>query len=335
MSIEIVRSLPEDEWRRFVENHLHGNIFHTPEMFQVFAHTRGHRPELWGATHDGRILALMLPVKISLSGGLMRHFTTRAVVYGSVLCISGVLGRKALAELLEAYKRDVVGPPLFTELRNIAGLREIQPVLNEGGFTYEDHLNYLIDLNCPTQTIFQRIGARTRKNIRHGLNRKEIIIEEAKEPRQIATCYELIRRTYRDARVPLADKSLFEAAFAVLSQKRMVRFTVAYFGQIPAAASVELLYKDVIYGWYGGMDRSLRSYNPNELLVWHILEWGSKNNYRTYDFGGAGKPTKTYGVRNFKAKFGGTLACFGRNIYVHAPFRLLIGKLGYKVFRYI
>jgi lipid II:glycine glycyltransferase (peptidoglycan interpeptide bridge formation enzyme) len=85
----------------------------------------------------------------------------------------------------------------------------------------------------------------------------------------------------------------------------MVRFTLARVGQASAAVSVELVYKDVIYGWFGGMDRAYGSFLPNELLTWHILKWGTEKGFRLYDFGGAGKPDEEYGVSNFKAKFGG------------------------------
>jgi phage gp29-like protein len=34
MGITIVRTLSEEKWRRFVEEHPAGNIFHTPEKFQ-------------------------------------------------------------------------------------------------------------------------------------------------------------------------------------------------------------------------------------------------------------------------------------------------------------
>jgi lipid II:glycine glycyltransferase (peptidoglycan interpeptide bridge formation enzyme) len=93
------------------------------------------------------------------------------------------------------------------------------------------------------------------------------------------------------------------------------------------------VYKDVIYGWYGGMDRAYSKYTPNELLMWHILSWGMENGYRVYDFGGAGKPDEEYGVRDFKAKFGGELVCFGRNTCIHAPFRLRLSQFGYNVYR--
>lgn len=332
--MHIVRQLDERLWREFVDNHSQGNIFHTPEMFQVFAHAKGHQPTLWAAVSStGRVLALLLPVRITLLNGWLRHFAARALVYGSVLCVPGAEGQEALAKLLRTYAQEVDGRPLFTELRNLSNLEAVQPTLRENRFVFEDHLDYLIDLKRPPEAIFQGVGRRTRKNIRRELRRNEVVVAEAKEREQVAACYDLLRRTYRAARVPLVDRSLFEAAFDLLYPKNMVRFTLAHVGQTPVAASVELLYKDIAYGWYGGMDRAYRSYMPNDLLTWHILQWGAENGYATYDFGGAGKPDEDYGVRTFKAKFGGELVCFGRNTCVHSPRLLRLSTLGYRIYR--
>jgi serine/alanine adding enzyme len=38
-------------------------------------------------------------------------------------------------------------------------------------------------------------------------------------------------------------------------------------------------------------------------------------------------------VRDFKAKFGGELVCFGRNTCVHAPGALWLSKQGYRLLR--
>ena len=113
----------------------------------------------------------------------------------------------------------------------------------------------------------------------------------------------------------------------------MVHFILAYIEGKPVAVSVELLYKDVIYGWYNGMDRAYSSYSPNELIMWHILRWGAENNYRLYDFGGAGKPDEDYGVRDFKAKFGGDLVNYGRNKYIASPSLYKFTEFGYKMLR--
>jgi lipid II:glycine glycyltransferase (peptidoglycan interpeptide bridge formation enzyme) len=303
-------------------------------MFQVFARATGHRPTLWAALDsEGTPLALLLPVHLTLFGGWLRRLTSRAVAYGSLLCAPGPQGQAALESLLQAYRQAVGGQILFTELRNLADLSDYQPILASQGFEYEEHLNYLIDLDLPVQEVMQNIGSRTRKNIRRGLRRGDVTIQEVSQREGIADCYALLAQTYTQARVPLADRSLFEAAFDLLYPKGMVKFLLAQVEDAYAAVSVELLYKGVIYGWYGGMDREYSRYLPNELLIWHILSWGAENGYRTYDFGGAGKPNEDYGVRDFKAKFGGELVCFGRNTCVHAPRLLHLSRLGYGLYQ--
>ena len=331
--MDIVRQLDEGLWRDFVDDNPLGNIFHTPEMFQVFARAKGYQPTRWAAI-DGnrRPLALMLPAQVTLVGGLLRRFTTRAITYGSVLCTPDSKGQEALKILLQAYRQEV-GDALFTELRNLSDLSHLQPMLNDIGFIYEDHLNYLVDLDRPPEAILQGVGRRTRKNLRRVLRRDEVIVEAVERREQVALCYELLERTYTAAGVPLANRSLFEAAFDVLYPRGMVKFLLARVGDTYVAGSVELIYKHTIYGWYGGMDRAYSNYMPNELLLWHIFRWGAENGYQVYDFGGAGKPDEEYGVRDFKAKFGGELVCYGRNTFVHAPGMLAISRRGYQIYQ--
>lgn len=331
--MQIVRTLPTDQWSAFVDQHPKGNVFHTPEMFEVYRQAKGHRPELWAALEHGEVVALFIPVHISLREGLLRRLTTRTVAYGGVLSAPGEKGREALRCLLEEYKAASGRQSLFTEMRNVFPLEELQPVLKERGFAYEDHLNYLIDLNQPVEAVFQQIGKRTRKNIKSGLHKGAMSVEEATRPSDTVLCYDLLKKTYDAVHVPLADRSLFEAAFCVLRPLNMIRFALARAGNQPAAVSIELLYKDVVYGWYGGMDRSFAAYVPNELLMWNILEWGATHGFRQYDFGGAGKPHERYGVRTFKAKFGGKLVCYGRNIWIPKRSWYLLSKAAYATLR--
>lgn len=330
----VVQHLDEDLWRDFVVNNPRGNIFHAPEMFRVFAETSGHRPELWAVVDDRpEVLALMLPVQITLMDGWLQRFTTRSVVYGSILAQDTSSGQDGLHLLLETYARHIKGQSLFTELRNLCNLDDLQPLLEDCGYLYEGHLNYLIDLARPAEEILQGIGKRTRKKIRKGLRDGNVQIGEVTHRDGLLRWYEALQKTYDNAQVPLADRSLFEAAFDVLYPKGMAKFLFAQVHGETAACSVELPYKDTIYGWYGGSDRAYSDYLPNEMLIWHILEWGARNGYRVYDFGGAGKPDEEYGVRDFKAKFGGERVCYGRNIYVHSPRLLMMGEIGYKIYR--
>lgn len=329
-----VQRLENTIWRRYVEQNPLGNIFHTPEMYQVFAHTKNCQPSLWATVDEhGEPLALMLPVQITLMNGPMRLLTSRAVAYGSVLYNADRRGELALAQLLQRYKQTIGRTLLFTELRNLENLTPVQPTLGDCGFTHEDHLNYLIDLREPKPDIWQRISSRTRSYIRSGKKRQELCIREVDTPQELRECYELLQKTYANARIPLADFSLFETLYAVLRPHQMARFTSVYLGKTPIATSVDLLFKGVIYYWYGGMDREFSSHHATELLRWHVIEWGIDNGYHTFDFGGAGKPNEVYGVRDFKAKFGGDLVNLGRSTYVHSPLMLNLSKKGYELYR--
>lgn len=336
MEISIVNSLDESTWREFINQLNQSNIFHTPEMFQVWSKVKGCSPKLWVALDShNHVLALLTSVDVTLLGGPLRRFTTRSIAYGSILCAPNQTGKEALVTLLESYSKSSNGQSLFTEMRNLTDLSEIQPELSQCGFEFEEHLNYLIDLNCSTEELLQRIGSRTRKRIRRGLRNGNVIVEQVTDRSKMTVWYDLIRMSYRSAKVPLADRSLFEAAFDILQPKGMITFWLARIDQEYVAASAELLFKDVIYGWYGGVNRDYGKDSPGELLMWRILEWGAMNGYKSYDFGGAGKPEEEYGVRDFKAKFGGKLVCFGRNKKIHSPHLLSWSEWGYEIYRKI
>lgn len=331
--MRIVRQLDERLWREFVDQHPQGNVFHTPEMFQVFACAEGHHATLWAAVgNDGRVLALMLPVQITLLNGLVRHFTTRAVVYGSVLCAPGSEGQDALTKLLHVYRGEVGGSPLFTELRNLSDLKAIQSVLQDNGFDHEGHLDFLIDLQRSTEEIWSSVDGNVRTNVRKA-RRKGVVVEEAISLDEVRAAYAVLASVYQRIQIPLAPRSLFESAFEILHPKGMVKFLTASVEETCIGVAIRLLYKDVIYAWYAGSIRDYAKYKANDLLNWHILEWGAQNGFKCFDFGGAGKPDEDYGPRRFKAKFNGALVNYGRNTCVHHPLRLRLSEWAYQMYR--
>ena len=331
-SVKIVNHLNEDEWKGFVEAHPEGNIFQTPEMFQVFKQTNRFQPDLWAAVSQERLLALFIPVHIRLFDHLPQRFSTRSILYGSVLVSPDILGYQALGDLLDAYTNEVEEKPLFTELRNLYDFQLLNPVFVEHGFEYEDHLNFLIDLNKSPDEVFQSISSNGRKAIRKAM-RKGVHAEEVHDRKLIPVFYDLLQHTFTRAGVPLADISLFEAVLDILVPDGKAKMFLANFEGRYIAASLELPYKDVIYSWFSGYDYEYRHLYPNDLLVWHALEWGAMNGYQVYDFGGAGRPDQEYGPRDFKAKFGGQLVNFGRYTYVHAPHTLTYSSFFYQIFR--
>ncbi|MDO9087616.1 MAG: peptidoglycan bridge formation glycyltransferase FemA/FemB family protein [Anaerolineaceae bacterium] len=333
--MKFVNDLDIHNWGDFVDQNPQGNIFHTPEMYEVFSRTKGHEPHINAVIEEkGNILALLPIVTVTLKPGLMSWLTSRNIAYGSILSFPGEVGDVAVSVLLQKYTQKSGNEALFTEFRNLADLTEIKPTITNSGFIYEDHLNYLIDINEPEETVWSGFSKNTRKSIRKSFN-KGIVSEEIHDSSLIPIFYDLLKKTYSRARVPLADISLFEAVFDILVPKGMAKMYLARAGFSFVAASLELPYKDVIYSWYSGYDWSARSFNANDFLVWNILKWGTKNSKKIFDFGGAGTPSEPFGVRDFKSKFGGRLVNYGRYSFSHVPLLLEILRFVYKIFRRI
>lgn len=333
--ITIVKTLPELQWRNFVDQHPNGNIFNTPEMYDVFLHAHNHEPEVWAAVQDDRVLALLLQIRINLLPGILRSLTTRSIAYGSVLYAQNQDGKDGLEELLQAARQSMWGTALFVELRNSCDMSDIQPILEKCQYSFVDYLNFLVDTSLPPDQVLKNISKSGQRNITKALKKNEFEIIDAHEPSQVQFCYNILKKTYANAQVPLADYSLFESAFNNLYPKHMIKFLLGRAEGQFVAASVVLLYKDVIYDWYRGFDRAFASYYPNDLMVWYILKWASENHFRMFDFGGAGKPDEKYGPREFKAKFGGKQVNYGRNICVYSSNLLRISKFGYEFLRHL
>jgi hypothetical protein len=332
VGIKVVNQLAIDRWREFVANHPNGNAYHTPEMFDAYSGADGYQPHLWAVTDDDRILALFLPVQITLAGGPARYLTSRDVVFGGALVAPGPDGRRALNLLLEAYNAGHGGVPLFTEIRNCADQRGIQDILERHGYRYEGHLNYLLDLDREESDILQGFSKSARNRVRKCLRGEEYRVEEVIDRDMIPTLYGLFRETYRHANVPLADISLFQAAFDVLVPRNMAYFSIASAAGVPVAGQVAIRHNDVAIGWYNGVDRS-SEWSCNEFLIWDVIRWSHRVGCRTFDFGGAGKPGEKTGVREFKSKFRGELVNFGRNTRVHFAMRMKISRWGYQLAR--
>lgn len=330
--MQLVRNLDENRWVEFVENHPQSNIFHTPEMFRVFEQTKGFVPELWAVIDSQQgIQCLFIPIQNTVLGGVLQYFSTRAVSYGSVLCAQGAGGGEAISLLLKAYNNEKKGV-LFTELRNQADLSDVQPSLNQNGFIYEDHLNFIFDLTKSPDKLWENIRSNARRNIKKA-ERSDVSIEEMDDVRKLSDAYQILDQVYSRIQVPLPDFSMFEAGFELLRPKGMMKLLIAKLGDEPIGTLALLIHRGTITYWYTGILREYASYRAGDLLVWYSLNFGSQAGYHKFDFGGGGKPDEEYGVRNFKAKFGGELVNFGRNIKIHAPGRYQLSLMGYKLMR--
>jgi CelD/BcsL family acetyltransferase involved in cellulose biosynthesis len=221
---------------------------------------------------------------------------------------------------------------VFTEIRHHVDGGELATALHACGFRHEGHLNFLVDLTQPEDELWRKVASSARRNVLKA-RRLGVSIEEAAGPADVAAGYEVLSNVYRRIRVPLPDRSLFEAAFRILGPLGRFRVLLARMGGQTIGVMTLLRYKDVVTYWYTGALRDHARVGVGDLLVASAIESGRELGCRVLDFGGAGRPEEPYGVRDFKAKYGGVLVDLGRDIWVRSPARMRIATAGYESIR--
>ncbi len=327
-----MHQLDRKTWSDFVYRHPHGNIFQTPEMYDVYKKTKNYDPVVVGVlSEDGEILAVLLAVIQSEYNGVLGALTRRSVIWGGPLVKDD--NEDVHAAVLFDYDRLVGRTALYSQFRNLWDISRIKNKFFETKYVYEDHLNILIDLSKAEDVLWKEVHSKRRNEIRRA--RKEgTCVKELVEIADVETMYEILRGVYNSAKLPLADRTMFMAAFEILRPMGLCRYFGAFNDGHLIGAICVLAYKEHLYDWYAGSLMQYFNKYPNDLLPWEVFRWGKENGYLMFDFGGAGKPGKKYGVRDYKKRFGGFFSNYGRFEKIHKPFEYKIARAGFKVWQF-
>ena len=296
-------------------------------MSEVFASTKNYKPLFVAIDEADVTQSLILASLIKEGGGIKGAMSSRAVITGGPLLKGGSVG-----SLIEAFDELARSEVLYAQLRNLRDMSQFRGTFEEAGYVFEEHLNYVHDLSRSPAIIFSDFSDGRKKGIRKAESRG-IREKVAEEEGDVDIFYEIVSHTYKEAHVPLADKSLFFAAWRILVPKGMARLTLALKGDDVLAARFYLTHRGIIHDWYAGASPKGKAENASELLIWSAMKWGNANRYRLFDFGGAGRPGEDYGPGEFKRRFGGEQTAFGRFLKVYHPVRYLAGRKGYSMLK--
>lgn len=318
------------EWTDFVLQHPHGNIFQTPEMYEILKNTNKSAPIIIVVKNENeKIVGCLLSVIQTQYNYPFKLVSSRCIIMGGPLMNDN--NPKILDLLLKEHNRIVSKNAIFSQLRNTYNLLELNDIFQKRGYKFESHLNFVIDLSKGNNDVWDEIHegrkSKIQKAIKSGLS--VIVIENNITNEDIDKGYNIIKKVYDNADLPLAEKQLLLNA---VNQNLIVLFLLKKDDEV-IGCRFALKYKDQLYGWYAGSNKKYYSLFPNDLLIWETLKWGIDNNYKSFDYGGAGNPNKPYGVRNFKAQSGGQLVNFGRYEKIHSPILNKIARMGFKMWK--
>lgn len=316
MKILLGSNIDRAKWAEFVKAHPHGNIFQTPEMYDVYACTEHVMPIAIAAMEGEEIVGILVAQYMTNGGSLASWITARSIITGGPLAKDNK--PEIVEALMDAYKKQLPGKTIYSEIRPIYPIDELmnERVNELKRWKRVGHYNLVMRVDKSEEELWNGMHKERRRNVGQA-EKAGLRFEEVTETAGRREVVALLRKTYERKHVPMADDSLFARLTEIMPE--YVRFFAAYKEDKMIAGQIRLGYKDLLYAWYAGSDEEYFKLRPNDFTMWNVIRWAREKGYKKFDFGGGGEPGKPYGVRDYKLKYGCEMFDFGRYVWAHRP----------------
>lgn len=308
------------QWESFLSSNPFATPFQSPEFYDFFNAVHGLSAFVYAIEQSDEIKALCV-VTLQKEKGIKGYFSRRAIIYGGPLIASH--NKEALSELLKAISSDLKSKAIYIETRNLNNYTVFSECFASAGWMFEPHLNYL--LNCDSEEIvLANLNTNRKRQIKKAL-KSGAQLTEAKTLQEVADYYNILSNLYvNKIKKPIFNFDFFQLLF----EKNQAKFLLVKLqDKIIGGIVCPFLKDQTIYELYiCGLDSEYKDLSPSVMATYAAIEYGFKNGYKKFDFMGAGKPDEDYGVRDFKAKFGGELVEHGRFIKINNLFLFNLGK---------
>lgn len=267
---------------------------------------------------------------VQKDGGRIKQFLSRRAIINGGPMLADDITVAEIQELLNSCSQRLKGNAIYVETRNFADYGRYRDAFGKCGWQYEPHYNFHVDTSS-MEVVEANLGKSRKRDIRTSF-RDGATIGEAESLDEVKALYGILESLYATkVKTPLFPFEFFEKLYA--EQWGRI-FVVRFEGRI-VGGTVCVCGGDTMYEWFAcGEDGISKSVFPSTLATYAGIKYAAENGYKRFDMMGAGAPGDGgYGVRDFKAKFGGELVEHGRFKYVIDPFLYKLGTLGVKILK--
>jgi hypothetical protein len=324
-----IEEIKAEAWASLVKASGVATWFQTYEAFSFFDSIPFLTAFVFGLESDGRLKGLVTGYLQKDGGKLKQYFSKRAVIHGGPL-LSDDISAAELSALLSACRASLKKKAIYIETRNLADYSAYKEIFEKNGFRYEAHLDFIVDTSSE-EIVEKNLYKSKRKRIRSSL-KEGAVVDENPSLDDVRAFYGLLHGLYSNkVKTPLWPLSFFEALY----NKPFARFLLMKKDEVVIGGQLILIWEhNCVYLYYlCGEDGKYEGLYPSILGTYAGLQYAAKNGCPRCDMLGAGKPGQKYGVRDFKAEFGGTLVEYGRFLAVTQPLLYRIGCLGVKILK--
>ena len=316
-----ISEINTEQWKQLIDNSSVASFFQTPECYDFYASMSFLKPFVFGVSENEKLAGLVCGYLIADGGKIMQFYSRRAIIQGGFLLDENI-SEIALQLLLKTCINELNNKAIYIETRNCSDFSKFRSTIEKSGFCYQRHLNFHIKTEN-IESAYAQLSSTKRRDIK--ISKKSgVETVELKTKDEITEFYTILQNLYKTKiRVPLFPVEFFEKFVSFDGNKIL---GIKYDGKI-IGGSVCTCWNNVVYEWFVcGKDGDLKNIYSSTIATWNSIVYAVESGCGYLDMLGAGKPEKDYGVRDFKAKFGGELVEYGRFLYVCDNFLYRIGK---------
>ena len=229
------------------------------------------------------------------------------------------------AEPLASTPYTLHSTPIYIETRNFHDYSKWRHIFEQCGFAYQPHLNFHVDTSS-VEVVDKNLGKSRKRDIRTTI-RDGVTPVLQPTIEQVREYYAILKDLYTTkVKTPLFGWHFFEQLYHSPSGRFIL---TEYQGKIIGGTVCVVLPNKAVYEWFVcGVDGVYEHIFPSSYATYLGIRYAAENGCQIFDMMGAGKPEEAYGVRDFKARFGGEQVEHGRYLHVRKPLLYKIGKLG-------
>lgn len=325
-------------------------------MYELFSHSRYMDPVVVGIAdkRSSSLTGLLMGVTIREMKGLAGYFSSRTVIYGGPLIDPHTPDRKEILHMmLGSLISQVRNHAIFIQFRNFSSQAAVLDGFESSRFHLRDRLNLIVDTSS-RETVINNMSESRWRQVRKGLGigrtgdqairRSDKVdgqfakIIRPESITQVRAFYDILYDLYKyKVKKPLPSWEFFEQFYRISSEGKLgVILLVQYHEKIIGGILAPVTPGRTIYEWYVcGLDQKYKEVYPSVLATWAALDYAVKNNIPNFDFMGVGIPEREYGVRDFKARFGGKMVNYGRFARINNKAFYAVAELGYNFLSWI
>ena len=330
INILTYHDIDQQQWQQLIERSPYATWFQTDEAYRFYQSVGGMQAFAYGVAEEGRLVGVIVGYTTQEKCIFKQYFTARTIIPGGPL-LDEHISSDAISALLVTVKR-VTKNSIYVETRNFHNYSHWRDLFEDCKFQYQPHLNFHVDTSS-VEVVDKNLGKSRKRDMRTTI-RDGVTPVLNPTIEQVRTYYALLQQLYTTKiKTPLFSWDFFEKLYAHPDGRFIL---VELNGEIIGGTVCVELSGKCLYEWFVcGRDGEWKSIFPSSLATYAGIRYAAEHGCSRFDMMGAGKPDEAYGVRDFKAKFGGELVEHGRFLHITKPMLYKIGTLGVKILKKI